>query len=77
MSVEKAVILDVMKKVDSFIRDLENGDIELTPEAKNLSIFETAKGRFGNTVRKDTGTYVNALGHAIADYKVNTFLQQK
>lgn len=68
-----AIIIDVITKVDQFIYDLENGNIELAPEAKNLVIYETEKGRLGQTIRKDKGSYLNALGRAISDYKTNTY----
>jgi hypothetical protein len=76
-NVERAIIIDVMTKVDNFIRDLENGDIELSPESRTLTLYQTAKGRLGQTIRKDQGSYLNALGQAMAAYKASTYLREK
>ena len=66
------IIKDVLRKVDQFIYDLENGNIELSPEAKTLSIVNIGKGRFGQTIKTEKGSYRSTLGYAISDYKSST-----
>jgi hypothetical protein len=74
---QRQIILDVLTKVDNFIRDLESGDLELSPEAKTMTLSQTTKGRLGQTIRKDRGSYLNSFGMAIADYKSSTFFNEK
>jgi len=67
-----AIIKEVIGKVDKFIYDLENGNIELNEKAKTLDIFDIGKGRFGQTTKRWKGSYLNSLGYAISDYKSST-----
>jgi len=67
------VITDVITKVDKFIYDLENGNIEISPKAETMSILESYKGRLGQNVKKVKGSFLNELGHAISDYKLETY----
>jgi hypothetical protein len=76
-SPERAIMLDVMTKVENFVRGLENGDLEFSPEAKNMTLYVDKKGRLGQTIREDKGSYLNAFGQAIASYKASTFLWEK
>jgi hypothetical protein len=70
---QAAIIQSVLAKVDRFIFDLENGNIELAPEAKTLIIIEPTKGRLGQTTIKNKGSLLSFLGYAISDYKTSIF----
>jgi hypothetical protein len=74
---ERAIMIDVMTKVENFIRGLESGDLEFSPEAKTMTMYQFTKGRLGQTVKKFQHSYLSNFGQAIADYKASTYLWEK
>lgn len=58
----------VISQVDEFIRQLHNGDIELTKQAQTLTEFTQTKSTFGFTKQEREGSLADLIGKAIAKY---------
>src|SRR3989339_711107 len=63
------VVGKVYDEIDKFAQELQDGKIGFKDEAKNLQVYESFRGRLGQTKKQEKGEFLNFLGTAITNYK--------